>query len=224
MLTVCVGGPERGSGTLLLGRAGEHLAREIVFDCSDFLRRYGEGSAQLLHQRRGDSVPYLATIHSQGQELHWPVTDDDTARPGYGRAELRWYVGETLVKSRMFRTVVRPALGQPENLSPEEKSELELLAQRVQSAEQFVWGEAAAQATTLEPGSAATASCVNGVFSFGIPKGATGEQGPQGPKGDAGASPVRGVDYWTAADVESVTNAAIAAALAAYPVRDETSY
>lgn len=61
-----------------------------------------------------------------------------------------------------------------------------------------------ASATTLSPGSSATASYSNGNFSFGIPRGdtgatgATGAQGPQGeagpigPKGDTGATGPQG--------------------------------
>lgn len=46
-----------------------------------------------------------------------------------------------------------------------------------------------AQATTLEPGSQATASVENQVLTIGVPKGEKGdkgEAGPQGPKGDTG--------------------------------------
>lgn len=49
------------------------------------------------------------------------------------------------------------------------------------------------------------------------PKGDTGETGPQGPKGDtgdtgaAGYTPVRGTDYWTAADQTAIVNATLAA-------------
>ena len=35
-------------------------------------------------------------------------------------------------------------------------------------------------------------------------QGPTGPTGPQGPKGDTGDSPVRGVDYWTAADQAAI--------------------
>lgn len=41
-------------------------------------------------------------------------------------------------------------------------------------------------------------------------------------KGDN--TPVRGVDYWTAADVASLTQAAINAVLQAYPAAEEESF
>ena len=52
-----------------------------------------------------------------------------------------------------------------------------------------------ATATTLEPGSQATASYSNGTISIGVPqgqKGDTGERGPQGPQGIQGATGPKG--------------------------------
>lgn len=49
------------------------------------------------------------------------------------------------------------------------------------------------------------------------PKGDTGETGPQGPQGEqgiqglAGHTPVRGTDYWTAADRQTIVNETLAA-------------
>ena len=62
-----------------------------------------------------------------------------------------------------------------------------------------------ARATTLEPGSQATASVADQVLTIGVPK---------GEKGDPGRTPQRGVDYWTAEDVEAVVEDAKAQAVA----------
>ena len=46
------------------------------------------------------------------------------------------------------------------------------------------------------------------------PKGDTGATGPQGPKGDTGANgytPIRGTDYYTAADKAEMVSAVLAA-------------
>ena len=88
--------------------------------------------------------------------------------------------------------------------------------------------DCSAEAETLSAGSDATASYSDGVFHFGIPrgqkgsKGDQGETGPAGPQGEAGPSgpagpagadgapgqdgytPVRGTDYWTAADQAAI--------------------
>ena len=57
--------------------------------------------------------------------------------------------------------------------------------ERAEEAEETLTG-ATATATTLPEGSEATAEYADGVFTFGIPTGATGATGPQGPKGDTG--------------------------------------
>lgn len=61
-------------------------------------------------------------------------------------------------------------------------------ATRAETARAFLEG-VSADATTLAPGSQATASYDEGVFSFGIPQ---GEQGPQGPQGEQGIQGVKG--------------------------------
>ena len=43
------------------------------------------------------------------------------------------------------------------------------------------------------------------------PQGATGPQGPQGPKGETGATPVKGTDYFTAADKAELVSDVLAA-------------
>lgn len=62
--------------------------------------------------------------------------------------------------------------------------------------------------TTLPAGSSATATydTSTNTLALGIPQGTkgdtgeTGATGATGPEGPAGATPQRGVDYWTAAD------------------------
>ena len=52
------------------------------------------------------------------------------------------------------------------------------------------------------------------------PKGDKGDTGPQGPKGDTGHTPVKGTDYWTAADKQEIVSSVIAA----LPDGTEVSY
>lgn len=132
-------------GQILLGRRGENLAGAIAFELDDFLAAFGQGTAQLLHQRCGDAVPYVPELVREGDTVTWVLSSDDTARQGYGRAELRWYVGEVLAKSRVWDTVVFPALEEPETLPSEQKTALELLADRVESAAEDVAAARAAK-------------------------------------------------------------------------------
>ena len=48
-----------------------------------------------------------------------------------------------------------------------------------------------------------------------------GGVGPQGPQGYC---PVRGIDYWTEADVENMTQSAVERILAIYPAAEEVDW
>lgn len=103
-----------------LGREGENLARQVVFDIYEWQEIYGDGTVQLLAQRMGDAAPYPCAIEMDGNHAVWTITSADTARPGkYGKCELSYFVGETLVKSETFVTIVLDALGEPTEEPPE---------------------------------------------------------------------------------------------------------
>lgn len=92
-----------------LGRQGENLATCVTFDCTGLAQLYGDGTAELLHELKSGTV-YPVAIKQDGASVSWIVTASDTAKIGSGRAELRWYVGDTLAKSAKFRTSVSSAL------------------------------------------------------------------------------------------------------------------
>lgn len=119
-----------------LGRQGEHHARRVAFDISDWVRDFGAGTVRLLHQRQDDAAPYPVSVTrtdndgitenpETGTLVLWDVTDADTAtRQRYGRAELRYYSvgdgGETfLAKSETYQTFVADALGSEIQEAPE---------------------------------------------------------------------------------------------------------
>ena len=93
-----------------IGRRGENCAACVVFDVSKWVAIYGGGNAELLHRRPGDAAPYPCVLTRDGDTVTWTITSADTDVVGYGEAELRWYAGETLAKSVIYRTVVRKAL------------------------------------------------------------------------------------------------------------------
>ena len=93
-----------------IGRRGENCAVCVVFDVSKWVAIYGDGNAELLHRRPGDAAPYPCVLIRDGDTVTWTITSADTDVVGYGEAELRWYAGETLAKSVIYRTVVRKAL------------------------------------------------------------------------------------------------------------------
>lgn len=93
-----------------LGHRGENEARQIIFDLTDYISTYGPGTARLLHQRDGDPAPYIVPAVQSGNTLTWTVTDEDTAAPGTGSAELQWMVNNVLAKSDIWNTRTKAAL------------------------------------------------------------------------------------------------------------------
>lgn len=107
--------------TIPLGRQGENLARQILFDVSGWESEYGPGSVELIAQRPGDETPYPVVTARDGDSVVWSVTAADTLYPGdSGRCELRYYVGETLAKSRIWGTYVARAMDTPSETAPPE--------------------------------------------------------------------------------------------------------
>jgi hypothetical protein len=95
---------------LVLGHRGENLATRIIFSIAPWVEVYGPGTAHLLHQRKDDAEPYPVGTVQEGTQISWDVTDADTAVEGYGKYELRYYVGETMVKSSVGETFTMKAL------------------------------------------------------------------------------------------------------------------
>ena len=107
--------------TLALGRQGENLARQVVFDVRDLESLYGPGDVEVIYQRPGDAQPYPLAVQRDGTLVTWDVTATDTEMSdGYGKCELRYYVGETLAKSKIWRTWVEPAMDTPSETAPPE--------------------------------------------------------------------------------------------------------
>nr|DAE05921.1 MAG TPA: nucleoid-associated protein [Siphoviridae sp. ctwDU14] len=109
---------------LSLGREGENLARQIVFDIAQWQTEYGPGTVSLIAQRPGDPAPYPCAITVDGPTVIWPITSADTAvatkTPGvYAHCELQYRVDDVLVKSETWRTFVADALGEPSPEPPE---------------------------------------------------------------------------------------------------------
>ncbi len=100
-------------GSLAIGRRGENEARRVVFELSAWRKHYGEGTVQLLHQRAGDESPYPCALTVEGDTAYWLIRAADVDKPGWGEAQLHYYVGDTLAKSAIWRTVTAEALGDP---------------------------------------------------------------------------------------------------------------
>ena len=110
---------QRPPTNIPLGRQGENLATCIIFDCTGLVQLYGDGTAELLHELK-DGTVYPVAVTQEGASVSWTVSASDTAMVGAGRAELRWYVGDTLAKSAKFRTSVSSALADSTTETPPE--------------------------------------------------------------------------------------------------------
>ena len=109
------------STVLALGRCGENLVRKVVFDITDFEKLYGVGTVEILYQRPNDAQPYPLAVQRDGTSITWNVTSTDTAiSSAFGKCELRYYSGETLVKSKIWQTWVENALSTPSETTPPE--------------------------------------------------------------------------------------------------------
>jgi hypothetical protein len=191
-----------------LGRRGENQARKVVFDVLGKWREgYGDGVASLIVQRNGDAQPYPVTVTEEDGALVWLVSSVDTAVAGEGAAELRYTVGDTIVKSQIYKTRVRETLeNSGETPPPAYQSWVDEVLQAAADAETAVSKMPYVDETTgnwFKWDAAAGAFADTGVAATGPqgevgPKGDTGEQGPKGetgatgPKGDTGATGAQG--------------------------------
>ena len=191
-----------------LGRRGENQARKVVFDVLGKWREgYGEGVASLIVQRNGDAEPYPVTVTEEDGALVWLVSSVDTAVAGEGAAELRYTVGDTVVKSQIYKTRVRETLEDSgETPPPAYQSWVDEVLQAAADAETAVGKMPYIDETTgnwFKWDAKAGAFADTGVAATGPqgevgPKGDTGEQGPKGdtgatgPKGDTGATGAQG--------------------------------
>lgn len=191
-----------------LGRRGENHARKVVFDVLEKWREgYGEGVASLIVQRNGDAQPYPVAVTEEDGALVWRVSSVDTAVAGEGAAELRYTVGDTIVKSQIYKTRVRETLGNSgETPPPDYQSWVDEVLQAAADAETAVSKMPYVDETTgnwFKWDATAGAFADTGVAATGPqgevgPKGDTGAQGPKGetgatgPKGDTGATGAQG--------------------------------
>ena len=158
---------QRPPTNIPLGRQGENLATCIIFDCSGLEQLYGDGTAELLHELK-DGIVYPVAVTQDGASVSWTVSASDTAMVGAGRAELRWYVGDTLAKSAKFRTSVSSAL--PDTSVSTPPAPQQSWVDKVLAAASQVTGMKAG-AVALPAGSEPTAEYADGVLTIGIPMG-----------------------------------------------------
>lgn len=89
-----------------LGRQGENAVTQFQFDISAWVEEYGEGTLTLTAQRNGDAEPYPVSLSGNV----WVVSNADTAKEGFGKAQLQYVVDEQVKKSVIYATLVLPSI------------------------------------------------------------------------------------------------------------------
>lgn len=95
---------------LRLGRTGENLVTEVIFDIGDWQRKLGEGTVVLVNIRPEDTEPYPVSVTIDEDKVIWTVTSTDTAQAGTGKCELQYIVDEAVAKSKIWETTIVASL------------------------------------------------------------------------------------------------------------------
>lgn len=98
----------RPNMSLFLGIQGEDNARQIVFPLHLWQEAFGAGRVELLVQRSGDEMSYPVPMTMEGFNALWTITAADVDKPGFGKARLNYYSGDSLVKSAAWSTRTDP--------------------------------------------------------------------------------------------------------------------
>ena len=95
---------------IMLGKQGENLAREVIFDVSGVRAEFGDGAFRLSAKRPGEADAYPATVTETGDTVVWVLTGADTQNAGRGQCELAYYAGETRLKTWTYDTAIAKSL------------------------------------------------------------------------------------------------------------------
>lgn len=120
-----------------IGRDGEAIVRQVLFDCRDVLRGWDSASIVCAYWRPEDEAPYLVPLTEVESGVYaFVVRQEDVAKVGTVRMELRRIDGESVLKSATYTATVEKSINASpvDPGSPEEDMLTEL-------------GEAAGQAT-----------------------------------------------------------------------------
>lgn len=177
--------PDR-RGLVEIGKIKENLVTEVIFDCADL--GDGSGAYAVVFQRPKDAAPYPVAFRAEWPTIVWIVHDADTAKPGTGKVEIRWFGnGAEVGKSKTYMVRVNDGLPDPTEAPQEWAGYIGQVAQNANRAE-----TAAGNAAGSAQAAADTLAQVKDDLAAGKlkgekgDKGVPGERGPQGPQGIQG--------------------------------------
>ena len=191
---------------LLLGRQTENGVTVVSIDVQSWLDQWPGMETVIMATRPGESAAYPAATRMDRSSIVWTINGADTAIAGRGTAEILGLVDgvrklSQIVRTRIKASTVAVTTEPPEGAQP--------WVDKVLNAADEI-KNMTAQAETLQPGDAATASYADGKLTLGIPRGVPGAKGDKGDPGPQGAP---GSDA-------NVTAENIQSALGYAPVRD----
>lgn len=171
--------PDR-QGVINIGKIKENLVTEVELPVPGF----GGGSYAVLLRRPKEEQPYPVAARHEGSTLVWTVQTADTAIPGTGKLECRWYGdnGE-VAKSQTYMVRITDGLPDPTEAPEAWEGFMGQVARDAQAAKDAA-DDAAKTLKKLEEGIASG--------DFRGEKGEKGEQGPTGPQGPQGIQGERG--------------------------------
>lgn len=97
-----------------IGRVGENLATEVVFDISHWFEEHGIGTVNLLVEQNGVLYIPEKIENTNSSEIRWIITNENTASAGLGRCELYYSNNEFIVKSDIYDFIVTATLDEDE--------------------------------------------------------------------------------------------------------------
>nr|DAH70079.1 MAG TPA: hypothetical protein [Caudoviricetes sp.] len=161
--------PDR-RGLVEIGKIKENLVTEVIFDCADL--GDGSGAYAVVFQRPKDAAPYPVAFRAEWPNIIWVVQAADTAKPGTGKVEIRWFGNRKEVgKSKTYMVRINDGLPDPTEAPEAWDGFMGQVAQNAQAA-QTAAGEAKANAD----GAAASAGIAQGAAAeAGKLAGAAGE-------------------------------------------------
>lgn len=172
--------PDR-RGLVEIGKIKENLVTEVAFDCADL--GDGSGAYAVVFQRPKDAAPYPVAFRAEWPNIIWIVQAADTAKPGTGKVEIRWFGdGAEVGKSKTYMVRINDGLPDPTEAPQEWAGYIGQVAQdakRAETAADSAAGSAQAAADTLAQ--------VKDDLAAGKLKGEKGDPGERGPEGPQGA-------------------------------------
>nr|DAF68051.1 MAG TPA: extracellular matrix protein [Caudoviricetes sp.] len=178
--------PDR-RGLVEIGKIKENLVTEVAFDCADL--GDGSGAYAVVFQRPKDAAPYPVAFRAEWPSIVWIVQAADTAKPGTGKVEVRWYGdGDQVGKSKTYMVRVNDGLPDPTEAPQEWAGYIGQVAQNAKRAE-----TAADSAAGSAQAAADTLAQVKDDLAAGKLKGEKGDKGDPGERGPQGPQGIQGI-------------------------------